>query len=751
MIILFSVANAATLTVDASGGADHTTINDAIDAASDGDTIFVEPGTYEEAINYDGKTLRIESTSGPTVTILDPGGSASWAIRIRSGEGEGTALVGFTVRNSTYAGAWLSGSAALFENVLFEDLGYTGTADNANLDDGGAIHIVSGTYTFTDVTFSNCRAKGNGGALFIDDGDITLHSSLIDGSNAGGSGGGIWMDDGTLTLSSSSMLNNGAASDGGAIYSSATLTATDVVFQNNQVTDAASDGGALHLTYATADLTYLTVEDNSARAGSGGGLWADNSALRIASSSFSRNAASRNGGHIGLNALTEELDLDNVALHNGRAEVFGGAIYGVTNASLILNAVSITDNKAGESGGGIYLVGGSSIIGTSCSFIENIAAEGSGGGLYMTAVVGERGIELTQSTFVDNEAKYQGGGISASNLGLFDISEVTFSGNSGLFEGTLGGGLYLSEILESDIHQSRFSDNAASIGGGAYALDASGQWRNNIFWENHAEVGGALSLSQGDFALSNNTFAGNSASREAYAISLHEFSGSIDNTIISHHDGNAVYVYDAETAASTTLSYNNWYSNTVDVAGEGLTLASTSLAADPRYAAWPPQGAFTTVSFVLSPDSSLINAGDPSLLDPDSTPSDIGAWGGPMLIVEDADGDGYDSATDCDDDDSSIYPGATETWYDGDNSDCVPDDDYDADGDGVASDAYGGEDCDDTDPDIVSDCAPDASDTGTTSGRGCDGCSGSGGAGVFGLWALLAVISRGRRPSPGPR
>ncbi|MCB9792358.1 MAG: hypothetical protein H6741_06485 [Alphaproteobacteria bacterium] len=67
----------------------------------------------------------------------------------------------------------------------------------------------------------------------------------------------------------------------------------------------------------------------------------------------------------------------------------------------------------------------------------------------------------------------------------------------------------------------------------------------------------------------------------------------------------------------------------------------------------------------------------------------------------DADGDGFDSdgysGTDCDDGDSSINTSATETWYDGVDQDCDGASDYDADADGYDSDAYSGDDCDDAD------------------------------------------------------
>ena len=88
----------------------------------------------------------------------------------------------------------------------------------------------------------------------------------------------------------------------------------------------------------------------------------------------------------------------------------------------------------------------------------------------------------------------------------------------------------------------------------------------------------------------------------------------------------------------------------------------------------------------------------------------------------DSDGDGHDSEAagggDCDDTDASTYPGASDTWYDGVDSDCAGDSDYDQDGDGFDHIDHGGTDCDDEDPglptdeiwydDIDQDCAGDS-------------------------------------------
>ncbi|MFT7519875.1 MAG: hypothetical protein ACI9MC_002019, partial [Kiritimatiellia bacterium] len=70
----------------------------------------------------------------------------------------------------------------------------------------------------------------------------------------------------------------------------------------------------------------------------------------------------------------------------------------------------------------------------------------------------------------------------------------------------------------------------------------------------------------------------------------------------------------------------------------------------------------------------------------------------------DVDIDGYDhplcGGSDCDDTVDTINPGADEVWYDGLDQDCDGWSDYDADYDGFDSADYEGEDCDDTDDQI---------------------------------------------------
>ena len=75
----------------------------------------------------------------------------------------------------------------------------------------------------------------------------------------------------------------------------------------------------------------------------------------------------------------------------------------------------------------------------------------------------------------------------------------------------------------------------------------------------------------------------------------------------------------------------------------------------------------------------------------------------------DRDGDGFECApsygglcagADCDDERPTVYPGAADIWYDGIDSDCGGENDFDQDGDTYTDIEYGGDDCNDVDPTV---------------------------------------------------
>ena len=79
---------------------DYRTIQEAIDAAMDGDEVEVHPGTYNETINLLGKAIMLRSSDGPAVTIIDARQTRT-VVTCNSGERADTVLEGFTVTGGT--------------------------------------------------------------------------------------------------------------------------------------------------------------------------------------------------------------------------------------------------------------------------------------------------------------------------------------------------------------------------------------------------------------------------------------------------------------------------------------------------------------------------------------------------------------------------------------------------------------------------------------------------------------------------
>jgi len=96
VITLPENATAGTLFVGGSGVGNYTTIKDGIDAANDGDTVYVYKGTYVETVVI-SKTLNLvgEDQDGTTID----GGGGSWVIRVTE---DWVNISGFTITNGDH-------------------------------------------------------------------------------------------------------------------------------------------------------------------------------------------------------------------------------------------------------------------------------------------------------------------------------------------------------------------------------------------------------------------------------------------------------------------------------------------------------------------------------------------------------------------------------------------------------------------------------------------------------------------------
>ena len=154
-------ASAATINVPG----DYSTIQAAINAASDGDEIIIAAGTYIETINLNGKELTIDG-AGVGSTIINASGFSVYAI---SNFGDNSTFKDVTLIGSSNYGFKVSHvSNITLENIRVEDSGKTGvdlhTIDTAILSNIVVVDTVGGfgimvldsnNISISDITTSN--------------------------------------------------------------------------------------------------------------------------------------------------------------------------------------------------------------------------------------------------------------------------------------------------------------------------------------------------------------------------------------------------------------------------------------------------------------------------------------------------------------------------------------------------------------------------------------------------------------------
>ena len=166
---------------------DHATIQEAIDAATNGDGILVRPGQYEERIDTSGKNLTILGLGAPADVILD--GDFLDSVVTIAGQ-EDVTLARMTITN----GAAMEGGGLYLNDAGIVELYELVITGNSALIRGGGIYTLD-----TEVFAHNLEITNNtavdGGGIFAADEPVTLTHSLLAYNVAQQYGGAIFVED----------------------------------------------------------------------------------------------------------------------------------------------------------------------------------------------------------------------------------------------------------------------------------------------------------------------------------------------------------------------------------------------------------------------------------------------------------------------------------------------------------------------------------------------------------------------------
>lgn len=288
-VVTPALLNAAVLNVPR----DYPSIQEAIDASSDGDTVRVAPGLYFERINFNGKNI--------TVTSEDPNDSRIVGYTVLNAEGEGSVvtfengetpqavLTGFTLTggvgtllySSTYYKEYYGGgiycpygSPTITHNVIANNQGAY-SREEIQIDLGGGSYYTTYSYVYTygggvycsgsatirnNLIYRNSAYEGGG----IRGGDCDVANNIIY-DNSAVYGGGVYISGGLL--SNNTIVGNDAGLDpdygiGGNIYAWFSYDPTSLILVNNIICNAKSGGGICWYEATEDSIRYNNVWDN---------------------------------------------------------------------------------------------------------------------------------------------------------------------------------------------------------------------------------------------------------------------------------------------------------------------------------------------------------------------------------------------------------------------------------------------------------------------------------------------------------
>jgi hypothetical protein len=249
---------------------DQATIQAGIDAAENGDTVLVAPGTYNESIDFMGKAITVMSSGGPTSTIID-GGARTYTVLFKTNEQRNSILNGFTVQNggkvsntlASYGGIGISSAApSIVGNIITNNFCYNinsytsspliqGNEISSALDSGDACSDAGGAAIWLLGNYQDSGFSEMPGAPAVI--GNTIESNVDSGTEGAGSNGSAGIADwgADPIIENNIIRNNKTYGNGGGvnIVSGGALVAQNLIYGNQ----AGCGGGGLSFDFGTAD------------------------------------------------------------------------------------------------------------------------------------------------------------------------------------------------------------------------------------------------------------------------------------------------------------------------------------------------------------------------------------------------------------------------------------------------------------------------------------------------------------------
>lgn len=330
--------------------ADFNSIQAAIDAAASYvDEIEVAPGTYNEAINFNDKAVRLYSSGGPDVTIIDANGITGAYHVVQCVSDMAPVLEGFTITGGNANGLVYpddcgGGMYNKYSSPTVTNCIFTG---NSAVYGGGGMYNEESNPTVTNCVFIDNVTTGAGGGM---GNEYRSTPSMMDCnfiSNTANRGGGMYNYESDPSVNNCTFNDNTANDGGGMLNERCDPTVTNCKFSGNE---ADNGGGMLNQSYSDPKVTNCTFSNNTANNG-GGGMFNERSSPTVTYCTFSVNESSDGGGM--LNQSDSRPTVTNCKFNENEATKGGGMLNSDRSVPTVTNC-TFSSNTASNSGGGIY-------------------------------------------------------------------------------------------------------------------------------------------------------------------------------------------------------------------------------------------------------------------------------------------------------------------------------------------------------------------------------------------------------------